>query len=273
MTAVYKIIDGHLKAPLPAGKTAKKVLVLGYDGARADTLSLLGQNENSAVSAVLEDGGKAYVAYCGGVNYPAFNKQATSTAPGWCSMLTGNWADVHGITDNDQPKSNDHLTLLTTAVEDGTIDESAFYVSWNGHFVGADSTYINEKGYIEEKGLNVHFVDADDDDGTYANVLADIGRPECSDFIFSIFEYCDHVGHDTGFNIQDERYTGAFLAADATGCALLQAVKARPSYETEDWLIVITSDHGGYNKGHGFLTIQERMMFIVTSKDLPAGIA
>lgn len=273
MTDIYTIINDHLHSPLPAGKTAKKVLVLGYDGARADTLSLLGQSENSAITTVLDDGGKAYIAYCGGVNYPAFNTQKTSTAPGWCSMLTGQWADVHGITDNSQPKSNDHLTLLTTSVEDGTIDESAFYVSWNGHFIGDDATYINEIGYIEEKGLNVHFVDAGDDDGTYANVLADIRKAECSDFIFTIFEYCDHTGHDTGFNMKDERYTNAFLSADATGYALLQAVKARPTYETEDWLIVITSDHGGYNKGHGFLTIQERMMFIVTSKDLPAGIA
>ena len=47
---------------------------------------------------------------------------------------------------------------------------------------------------------------------------------------------------------------------------LIEAVKARPTYETEDWLILITSDHGGYVRGHGGSTLMERMMFIVTNK-------
>ncbi len=270
MTEIYKIIDSHLRSSLPRGKTSKKVLVLGYDGTRADAFSLLDRSQNSSIKTVLAEGGKAYIAYCGGKNYPEFPTQATSTAPGWCSMLTGVWSDVHGITDNDQPKSNDHLTLLTTSVQDGIIDESAFYVSWGGHFSGEDSTYINELRYIEDNGLNVHFKRADDDAGTKANALADISKSECSDFIFTIFEFCDHVGHDTGFDMKSDEYTGAFLEADSTGYDLINAVKARATYATEDWLIVITSDHGGFNTYHGGPTMQERYMFIVTNKDLPA---
>ncbi|MBQ6118119.1 MAG: hypothetical protein IJK98_02705, partial [Clostridia bacterium] len=37
-TQVYDMVMDHLKAPLPAGKTEKKVLVLGWDGCRADTM-------------------------------------------------------------------------------------------------------------------------------------------------------------------------------------------------------------------------------------------
>lgn len=263
-TDIYDMIKNHFEAELPEGKTEKKVIVLGYDGGRADALSLLdGSTENSAISYLLSTDGVAQLAYCGGVNYPAFNKQDTSTAPGWCSILTGEWADVHGITGNSIPKSNETLTLLTTLVEEKTIGNSAFYVSWNGHFSADDSTYINEKQYIADKNLDVTFLDADDDDGTFANTLADVQSADCADFIFTIFEYPDHVGHDTGFCIENPEYADAFTLCDAQCKLIIDAIESRENYETEDWLIILTSDHGGYNTGHGALTIQERMIFVV----------
>ena len=262
-TETYALIRDHLASPLAEGKTEKKVIVIGYDGGRADALSLIDENGEGGISYLLATGGQAAINYCGGVNYPAINTQDTSTAPGWCSILTGQWADVHGITGNGIEKSNDNLTLLTSSVEDGLTDSSAFYVSWNGHFNGDDTTYIQEKNYIDEKGLNVTFLDADDDAGTLANTLADINSAECSDFIFSILEHPDHAGHDTGFSLNNPDYSQAVAASEADARTIINAIEARPTYETEDWLIIITSDHGGFNTGHGAMTIQERMTFIV----------
>ncbi len=264
MTDIYDMIESHFNAPLAQGKTEKKVAVIGYDGCRADALSLLdGETDDSAISYLLSTGAEAKIAYCGGVNYPEINTQATSTAPGWCSILTGEWADVHGIDGNDVIKSNDHLTLLTTLVEDDVIDSSSFYVSWQGHFSADESTYKLEKQYVEDNNLDVTFLCADDDEGTFGNVYADINSADCSDFIFTIFEYTDHVGHDTGFSIKNPEYVQALDDADSQGKALIDAIESRATYETEDWLIIITSDHGGYNTGHGNLTMQERYTFIV----------
>ena len=223
--------------------------------------------EGGGIQTLLADGGKAVISYCGGVNYPQINTQDTSTAPGWCSMLTGQWADVHGIDKNYVPKSNDHLTLLTTLVESKKIDGSAFYVSWNGHFNESDCTYWNEKAYVEEKGINTKFVDAGNEDGTYSNIIADLENADCSDFIFSIFEYCDHVGQSSGFGLKNKKYSQAFYDAQATADKIISAVKARPTYETEDWLILITADHGGYDLTHGGPTKQERYTFIISNKD------
>lgn len=262
-TAIRSMITDHFTSALPEGKTEKKVLVIGYDGCRADALTLLGDADSGAIAYLLSTGASKELAYCGGVNYPAINTQDTSTAPGWCSILTGNWADVHGITGNGIEKSNDVLTIFTTLVEAGTIDSSAFYVSWNGHFNSEGTTYIQEKNYIAEKGLNVNFCDADDDDGTTANALNDIKSADCSDFIFAILEHTDHAGHDTGFCFNNPDYSKAFVDSEIQGKAMIDAVEARETYETEDWLIIITSDHGGYNTGHGSLTLQERMTFII----------
>jgi hypothetical protein len=102
-TELYNVIMEHFSSDLPKGKTQKKAIVIGYDGCRADILAIK-SDENSAISALLKDGASINLTYCGGVNYPEKNTQDTSTAPGWCSILTGQWADVHGVTGNDIPK-------------------------------------------------------------------------------------------------------------------------------------------------------------------------
>lgn len=262
-TEIYNMITDHFTSPLPEGKTEKKLLVLGYDGCRTDALSLLDTDGQGGISYLLSTGATAQIAYCGGVNYPAINTQATSTAPGWCSILTGQWADVHGIDGNGIEKSNDTLTLLTTLVEDNTVDSSAFYISWDGHFNGSDTTYVQEKAYVEEKGLDVTFLDAEDDNGTTANTVADLQSTNCTDFIFTILEHTDHAGHDTGFSVNNPDYQKAFADAEAQGREIINAVESRATYATEDWLIIVTTDHGGYNTGHGSLTLQERMTFII----------
>lgn len=268
-TEMYRFIEEHFESELPAGKTVKKAIVIGYDGCRADVLQHLDNEHDSAIQALLaEKDGNAFLSYCGGVNYPLINTQATSTAPGWCSMLTGAWADKHGVTDNDVVKNPEYRTLLTTLVEDGIIDESSFYVSWGGHFSGDNATYIEEKTYCEKNNLKVNFLRAGDDDGTKANTLNDLKKADCADFIFSIFEYTDHVGHDVTFSPYNKDYTQAFYDAEATGLEVINTIKARPTYDTEDWLILITSDHGGSTFGHGGMTIMERMTFVVSNKDI-----
>ena len=259
-TQVYNIILSHLTSALPEGKTEKKVLVLGWDGCRADAMALT--ETRAAVDTLLAEGGRAAIAYCGGVNYPAPITQDTSTVPGWSSMLTGVWAAENGLIGNSE-KTLDHPTLLVSAIEDGLIDSSAFYFSWTGH----PTTYAKEIAYTGQKGLPVTWEMAESgDEGTLANALADLQQADCSDFIFTIFEFCDEYGHGSGFWNDNPEYAAAFAGSNQTGMALIDAVRARPTYKAEDWLILITSDHGGYVRGHGGTTLQERMMFIITNK-------
>lgn len=268
-TDIYDIIQAHFDAPLAEGKTEKKCIVLGYDGCRADALALIDGSYNSAIDYLNKSGGETQLVYCGGVNYPEINKQDTSTAPGWCSILTGEWASVTGITGNGISKSPDYKTLFVSLVENEKADSSAFYVSWNGHFAADDSTYVLDKAYIEENNLNVKFCDADGDtanaegaNGTYENTLADVKSADCSDFIFTIFEHTDHAGHDTGFGNHNPDYVSEFKAEETESYNIIKSIEARETYATEDWMILITADHGGYNTGHGSLTIQERMIFV-----------
>jgi len=266
-TEIYNMIKNHFEAPLAEGKTEKKAIIIGFDGCRADVLTEK-QNENSVISAMLQDGASINLVYCGGVNYPAENTQDTSTAPGWCSILTGVWADKHGITANSITKSLEYKTLLTTLVEENTIDSSTFITKWKGHFSRKNATYLLEKEYCEENNLNVTFNRCDNDEASHEYTLNEIGKKDCADFLFVIYEPTDSTGHDLGFTINNPKYKEAFKTADNYGYETLNAIKARETYETEDWLIIVTSDHGGINTDHGGPSIQERMTFIISNKEI-----
>ena len=265
-TELYNIIKEHFESDLPEGKTEKKAIVIGYDGCRADVLAEM-RDEKSAISDLINDGASINLTYCGGVNYPALNTQDTSTAPGWCSVLTGVWADEHGITANGITKSLEHKTILTTLVENETIDNAAFITKWKGHFDRKNATYLEEKEYCETNSINVIFTRCKNDEKSHEYTLNEVNKKDCSDFIFTIYEPTDSVGHNKGFTINNPEYVEAFNTADFYALQTIDAIKGRDTYSTEDWLIIITSDHGGIGTDHGGASIQERMTFVVMNKD------
>ena len=257
-TELYNTVKFHFESPLEKGKTEKKAIIIGYDGCRADILAEIDE-EKSGITALTNEGASLNLYYCGGVNYPAVNTQDTSTAPGWCSILTGFWADVHGITGNDITKTMDTKTLLTSLVESKIADSSLFITKWKGHFDRENATYLEEKAYCEQNALPVGFVRCEDDAASHAYTLEEVKKTDCADFIFSILEPTDATGHSRGFSFNNPKYKEAFKTEDAYALEAINAIKARPTYESEDWLIIITSDHGGIGTGHGKESIQERM--------------
>ena len=263
-TELYNIIKNHFDAPLADGKTEKKAIIIGYDGCRADVLNVRYQG---ATSKLLLDGATMKLSYCGGVNYPEKNTQDTSTAPGWCSILTGVWADKHGVTANDITKSLEYKTLLTTLVEDETIDSSMFVTKWAGHFSRKNATYLEEKEYCEKQNLNVGFNKCDDDKASLEFAKNELSKSDCADFMLVVYEQTDSVGHSSGFTYNNPKYKDAFTEADSYGLETLNTIQERETYETEDWLIIITSDHGGRNTNHGGDSIQERLTFIIANKE------
>lgn len=267
-TEIYNIVRNHFQSPLEEGKTKKKCIVIGFDGTRVDMISKYTEHKKSGINEIISSNGHAVLGYCGGVQWPAENTQKTSTAPGWCSILTGCWADKHGIDKNYIPKSLEYKSLFLTLVEDKIVDSTKFCVSWNGHFNNETCTYYPEKQYAENNGLNATFLDATDDNGTFKNVSEDISSAECSDFLFCIFEQCDHVGHQTNFTPENFGYLDAFENNDKYAYNIIQKIKSRDTFETEDWLILITTDHGGYLDEHGGATKLERYTFIISNKEI-----
>ena len=67
---------------------------------------------------------------------------------------------------------------------------------------------------------------------------------------FVYFYGGDWIGHQDGFHPSVQTYVQAIEAADKSIGLLVNAIKSRPSYGQEDWLVIVATDHGGKDKDH-----------------------
>ena len=263
-TVVHRLIMEHFDAPLPEGKTQKKAIFLGFDGYRADAIANIKDNADSAIMYTKSLGG-LYHTFAGGIKN--VNEQATSTVPGWATMLTGGWSDLHGLTKNGSPK-NDAETVLTTLAKRGY--SGSFTVSWAQHL---EITYKADAEMAAKEGLPITYTLEKNDDGTFNTVMNYVTKAagqektklEDPDMIFLTLEYTDHAGHGFGFG-NNRKYTQGSIDADKHGYQIIKAIEARDTFDTEDWLIVISTDHGGRLHEHGGQSIMERCTWLATNK-------
>jgi hypothetical protein len=263
-TVVAGMVEAHFNAPLPAGKTVKKCFIFGYDGARCDGIINLKGIPSSAVNYIAASGG-LYVAYAGGAS-KYFNTQATSTAPGWASILTGKWATENGVKNNGYLLSSDTRTILTSLVESGKADSSVFYCSWDGHITGEDATYREEAKHTAANNINVRWETYSWDDTMHAAMVEDVRSDACADILFCTYERPDAAGHGIGFSNDVPEYVEAIKLSDRDAFDLVKLIEARDTYQSEDWLFIITSDHGGKGTGHGSQNVDCRTTFIAANK-------
>lgn len=234
----------------------KKVLVLGYDGFREDALNKVIGDEQGAIHSVMNEGG-LYHSYAG-----AHGEQETSTAPGWLSILSGKWAYTLGVPDNSGIKPLDVDTFLSNAVNLGY--PSTFIASWSEHF---DVTYQNDINQQEGKPVYQKMINDEETVKELHNVLSDTSE-ESYDITFAVLEYTDHAGHTYGFGNNSQEYVDAVQQADRKAYDILQTIYNRETYKKEDWLIILTTDHGGYEYYHGGQRDDETQTWIAVNKNL-----
>ena len=264
-TIVHKLVTDHFNSPLPAGKKVKKAIFIGYDGFRVDGLNNIKDLDNSAIMYVKSLGG-LYHTFSGGV--AGKNEQATSTAPSWMAMLTGGWGDYNGITDNSQMKNPNAKTFLTEQAENGRC--ASFTTSWREH---TELSYRPDIANSIKNNISVEYTHQIDDTATYYQILKYVSKPageekipeQDPDCIFFTLEYTDHAGHSTGYKSNDE-YIQACKDDENYGYDIIKTIEARSTYDEEDWLIVISTDHGGKGTGHGGQTSMEKLTWLACNK-------
>lgn len=265
ITLIQKLVTEHFAAPLPEGKTAKKAIVIGYDGFRTDGLDMIKDMPNSGIMHLRQQGG-VYHAFTGGIK--GMNEQLTITAPSWMSATTGGWDEYHGVSDNDTEK-NSVKTFLTTLSEQDY--STAMVVSWPTHI---QVSFRPDVQYAVENLLPAQYICATCDDDTlhmlHAFVTKQPDTPklpeEDPDVIFTVLEYTDAVGHSVGYGNYVEEYIHACKSVDEKGYELIQAIEARDTFVQEDWLILIATDHGGIVNGHGSQMAFDRMIWIASNQ-------
>lgn len=238
----------------PAQVPTPKVLLIGLDGVRVD---ILAQAHTPNIDAL---------AGAGLFSDQAWTGEETVSGPGWSSMLIGVWADKHGVHNNDFGENvyhqfPDFLTRLERV--DSTFNTFAV-LDWPplGEQVDGGplvSDAIDVKITFDGETLGYDVSDS-------LSVIAAVQHLSTADpdASFVYLGNIDVVGHDT--SSLDPQYLAAIEAADRQVGRLIDAVQARANYRNEDWLILMSTDHGRRDDGgHGGQSIEERTIFYLAS--------
>ena len=237
----------------PAERT-KKVLLIGIDGVRTDVLSAA---ETTNIDALAGDGF---------YTDNAWTRPPTVSGPGWSNMLTGVWPDKHRVEGNDFT-GNDYTTYpdfftLIERVEPSI--ETAAVVDWlplGGQDSGGPVISDAIDTMIAIDGYPTGYTLSDERSVALAVEQLTIADP---DVLFVYLGNTDVVGHESG-SLSDE-YRLAIEDADRHVGVLVEAVRGRASFADEDWLILISTDHGRRDDGgHGSDSEEERRIFFLAS--------
>jgi hypothetical protein len=228
----------------PTTDAAAKVLVVGLDGVRPDALLLA----NTPTMDMLA----RHAAY----SYKAHTQLTTKTksGPGWSSVMTGVDADKHGVDSNLNETLEAHNTLYPSFLQrahDALGTRTAAAAHWvpallltpddalDAVALGDDkSVTMQMEAFLYEDDFDLHFVHLDDPDA---------------------------AGHSNGFQVDNELYIEAIENSDTHIQTLIDGLLMRPSVDEEDWLIIVTTDHGGADFDHGGMDSANQTIFIIVA--------
>ena len=218
-----------------------------------------GINSDSRYSGIkrLKKAGGLYLTYAGG---DKGGYQETSTAQGWSSILTGKWGKENGVILHVPIREN-VPTVLRELAEKGY--PASFNASWEDHFT---ITYSREIEIAKRDNLPLVFNRVENDEELHEKIKSEItSGTKC---IFAIYEAPDCNGHSTKFGNGNYRYVKAVTDLDRCVYEQLDFIESREEYKDENWLIIVTSDHGGHDFGHGKQITEDRTTFLACNKKL-----
>jgi len=235
----------------PAEIARRRVLLIGVDGVRADALQ------------VARAPHLAGLARAGTASWDAEVADVTLSGPSWTALLTGVGADKHGVWDN---AFSDHRLADWPTVFDRLRGERPD--TWLGAFVAWRP--LRER-ILPGEALDRNAWRSQDESVTVEAARA--LRTKDAHLTFVHLDAVDAAGHRHGYGPDNTLYLRAIEAADAQVGRLLAAIERRPTRSAEDWLVVVTTDHGGTGFGHRDDLPDNRRVFVIASGLGPAGSA
>ncbi len=214
--------------------SSPKVLIIGIDGIRPDAL-LTAHTPN--LDQLIQDGAWS--------NH-ALTDVHTVSGPCWSSILTGVWSPRHGVIDNTFENNHyakyPHFFALLKEQQPDLI--TASFIDW----LPLDNAMVNDATC----DIRLTYDYEDDGDEKMVDEAEYLLKNRDVDVVFFYFADSDTAGHEHGFHPHASGYISEIEEIDQQIGRLLTAVRSRQHYVTEQWLTLITSDHGGTLDGsHG----------------------
>jgi hypothetical protein len=252
----------------------KKALFIIVDGISGDVIEKMATPN---LDIIAKAGGftRAHV----GGDKATYSQTPTISAVGYNSLLTGTWVNKHNVWDNNIKDPNYHYwTIFRFFEEQYPHKRSAVFSTWLDNRTkligeGLPQTDKLRMDYVfdgfeldtihfphDKQAEYIHKIDE-----KVADEAASYIRSDAPDLSWVYLEYTDDMGHRYG---DSEQFHRAIKIMDDQIGRIYQAVQYREKNFKEDWLIVITTDHGRdakSGKGHGGQSDRERDTWIVTN--------
>lgn len=214
-------------------KKVKHVVLIGVDGLGAYAIP---QAEMPHLKSLMKKGSSSLKARA---------VLPSSSAVNWASMLMGAGPTFHGYTEwgSQVPeipsivktKHNLFPSIYSILKDQEPTKKTAVIYSWGGI------------GYLLEQDIIDFFVPTNDNDDLAISESVRIIKEEKPIFTFVHLSEPDGVGHGIGHDTPE--YYAELKNVDARIGKIIEVIK--DAGIEDETIILVTSDHGGINKGHG----------------------
>ena len=268
--ALISIHGAALAEPVPS----PKVVFVIVDGIPADVIERV---PTPAIDAIAAVGGYGRATVGGPIG--TLGETPTISAPGYMSLVTGTWANKHNVYDNygispdydywnlfrlarDQ-KPELRLGIFSTWTDNRTVllgEGLAGAGNWRFDVV-VDGLEEDETRFPPQP-LDAQIADVDDAVSREAARLIESESPDVS---WVYLQYTDDVAHEHGDSPELDQ---AVVDMDERVSFIWAAVRARQKAFDEDWLMIVTTDHGRDAEtglDHGGQSARERTIWIATN--------
>ena len=254
-----------------------KVVFIIVDGISTD---LYYKANTPNIDAISKEGAFAE-AYVGGKR-ETVTETPTISAVGYNSLITGTWANKHNVYGNEIKNPNYNYPTLFSVFKDAFPQKkTAIFSTWLDNRTKLVGENLDATNNVK---VDYHFDGLELDEKQFPHdpykkylkrIDAEVAREAANyildngpDLSWVYLEHSDDVAHYYG---ESKEFFNIVSYEDALIGSIADAIKLREQKTNENWLLIVTTDHGRMpvdGKHHGYQSHRERSTWVSLNKPI-----